>query len=165
MTILANLTTILVTAIVARFGTAAIAGYGIGARLEFLQIPIAFGIGASLTTLVGVAVGAGDWDRARRAAWTGGGMAMAVSGIVGITLALVPAPFIAVFTSDPEVARTATHYFQYAAPAFTFFARHGPLFRQPGCGTDEMALCCRSVPARLRHARRLCGRAPFRHGP
>lgn len=121
MTILANLTTILVTAIVAGFGTAAIAGYGIGARLEFLQIPIAFGIGASLTTLVGVAVGAGDWERARRAAWTGGGMAMAVSGIVGITLALFPAPFIAVFSSDPEVAVTATHYFQYAAPAFTFF--------------------------------------------
>lgn len=121
MTILANLTTILVTAIVARFGTAAIAGYGIGARLEFLQIPIAFGIGASLTTLVGVAVGAGNWERARRAAWTGGSMAMAVSGVVGITLALVPAPFIAVFSNDPEVALTATHYFQYAAPAFTFF--------------------------------------------
>jgi len=121
MTILANLTTILVTAIVARFGTAAIAGYGIGARLEFLQIPIAFGIGAALTTLVGVAVGAGDWERARRAAWTGGAMAMAVSGFVGITLALIPAPFIAVFTTDPAVALTATHYFQYAAPAFTFF--------------------------------------------
>lgn len=121
MTILANLTTVLVTALVAPFGTAAIAGYGIGARLEFLQIPIAFGVGAALTTLVGVAVGAGRWERARHAAWIGGAMAAGVSGLVGFTLALWPAPFIAVFTRDPDVAHAATLYFHYAAPAFVFF--------------------------------------------
>lgn len=121
MTVLANLTTVLVTALVAPFGTAAIAGYGIGARLEFLQIPIAFGVGAALTTMVGVAVGAGRWERARRAAWIGGSMAAGVSGLVGFTLALWPAPFIAVFTQDPDVAHAATLYFQYAAPAFVFF--------------------------------------------
>lgn len=121
MTVLANLTTVLVTALVAPFGTAAIAGYGIGARLEFLQIPIAFGVGAALTTMVGVAVGAGRWERARQAAWIGGAMAAGVSGLVGFTLALWPAPFIAVFTRDPAVAHAATLYFHYAAPAFVFF--------------------------------------------
>ena len=38
----------------------------------FMVAPIAFGIGTGLTTLVGVAAGAGAWRRAIRAAWTGG---------------------------------------------------------------------------------------------
>ena len=52
--ITANLTTILVTLLVAGFGVAALAGYGVGSRLEFMLVPLAFGIGAALTTLVGM---------------------------------------------------------------------------------------------------------------
>ena len=51
----ANLTAMLVTGLVGRFGVAALAGYGIGVRLEFMLVPLAFGIGSGLTTLVGVA--------------------------------------------------------------------------------------------------------------
>ena len=54
----ANLTAMLVTGLVGRFGVAALAGYGIGVRLEFMLVPLAFGIGSGLTTLVGVAAGA-----------------------------------------------------------------------------------------------------------
>jgi Na+-driven multidrug efflux pump len=50
----ANLTAMLVTGFVGRFGVAALAGYGIGVRLEFMLVPLAFGIGSGLTTLVGV---------------------------------------------------------------------------------------------------------------
>ena len=60
MATLANLATILVTARIAAHGPAAIAAYGISARMEFLMIPLAFGIGSALTALVGRAVGAGD---------------------------------------------------------------------------------------------------------
>ena len=63
---IANLTTILVTARIAHHGAAAVAAYGISARLEFLMIPLAFGVGSALTALVGHAVGAGDWATARR---------------------------------------------------------------------------------------------------
>jgi putative MATE family efflux protein len=75
MATIANLTGVLVTAVVAPFGDAAIAAFGIGVRLEFLQIPLAFGIGAALTTLCGMAAGRGDWAEARRLAWTGAAMA------------------------------------------------------------------------------------------
>jgi len=60
----ANLTAMMVTGLVGRFGVAALAGYGIGVRLEFMLVPLAFGIGSGLTTLVGVAAGAHDWKRA-----------------------------------------------------------------------------------------------------
>ena len=68
---LANLTTILVTAQIKSHGTAAVAAYGISARLEFLMIPLAFGVGSALTALGGRASGSGDWHTAGRTAWTG----------------------------------------------------------------------------------------------
>lgn len=108
MATLANLATILVTARIAAHGPAAIAAYGISARMEFLMIPLAFGIGSALTALVGRAVGAGDWAEARRIAWTGGALAFAVTGVIGFGIALFPAQVAAAFASDAAVAAIAT---------------------------------------------------------
>jgi Na+-driven multidrug efflux pump len=118
---IANLTTILVTARIAHHGAAAVAAYGISARLEFLMIPLAFGVGSALTALVGHAVGAGDWATARRLAWIGGLMTLLVAGTVGITVGAAPAMFAALFTSDPEVLRIATRALTFIAPAFGAF--------------------------------------------
>jgi len=56
---------ICITSLVVNFGPEALAGFGIIARLEFLMIPLIFGIGAALTAMVGVNTGAGNlkWDR------------------------------------------------------------------------------------------------------
>ena len=78
----ANVTAMLMTGLVGRFGVAALAGYGIGVRLEFMLVPLAFGIGSGLTTLVGVAAGANDWKRAVRASWIGGLTAFGMIGAV-----------------------------------------------------------------------------------
>ena len=71
------LTVLVLTALVARFGTEALAGYGIGARLEFLLVPIAFAVGVASVPMVGMAIGARDVARARRVAWTAAGLATA----------------------------------------------------------------------------------------
>ena len=78
-----NLTAILVTGLIGSFGTAALAGYGIGVRLEYMVAPLAFGIGTGLTTLVGVAAGAGDWRRANSVAWIGGLISFVAIGAIG----------------------------------------------------------------------------------
>ena len=83
---IANLSTILVTARIAHHGAAAVAAYGISARLEFLMIPLAFGVGSALTALVGHAVGAGDWATARRLAWIGGLMTWLWQALVGVAV-------------------------------------------------------------------------------
>jgi Na+-driven multidrug efflux pump len=70
-TVLTNLTIVLVTGLVGSFGTYALAGYGMGARLEYLQIPLVFGFGGALVTMVGTNVGAGQLARAERVAWVG----------------------------------------------------------------------------------------------
>ena len=74
------LTILILTWLVAQFGTTALAGYGIGTRLEFLLIPIAFAIGVASVPLVGMAMGAGKIARARRATWIAAALASALLG-------------------------------------------------------------------------------------
>ena len=66
------LTISIFTHMLAQFGTEVLAGYGIGARLEFLLTSIAFAVGIASVPMIGMAVGAGRIARARRIAWTAG---------------------------------------------------------------------------------------------
>ena len=117
----ANLTAMLVTGLVGRFGVAALAGYGIGVRLEFMLVPLAFGIGSGLTTLVGVAAGAQDWKRAVRVAWTGGLVAFGLIGALGWIVALVPEGWSRLFTNDPQVIAATVSYITHVAPFYCLF--------------------------------------------
>ena len=121
MATIANLATILVTARVASHGAAAVAAFGISARIEFLMVPLAFGVGSALTALVGRAVGAGRWDQALRLAWTGGLMAFVVTGAIGLAVAASPGAFAAFFTSDPAVVALATRALSFTGFAFGGF--------------------------------------------
>ena len=117
----ANLTTIMVTAQLAARGPPVVAGYGISARLEFLMIPLAFGIGSALTALVGRAVGAGDWLEARRLAWTGGLLAFVLAGACGLAVTLFPVHFASAFTADAEVVAIASRALRIIGPAYGAF--------------------------------------------
>ena len=115
------LTILIFTKILAGFGTETLAGYGMGSRLEFLLIPIAFAVGVASVPMVGMAVGAGLVERARKVAWTAGTVAGVVVGLVGGVVALKPTLWISLFTSDPGVTAAASSYFALAGPAFGFF--------------------------------------------
>ena len=78
------LTILIFTKILAGFGTETLAGYGMGSRLEFLLMPIAFAFGVASVPMVGMAMGAGLVARARQVAWTAGAFAGLVVGIIGI---------------------------------------------------------------------------------
>jgi putative MATE family efflux protein len=120
-TILTNLTVVLLTSLVGPFGAPALAGYGMGARLEYLQIPIVFGLGSGLVTMVGTSMGAGDRDRAVRVAWVGAAMAATVTGTIGVAAALFPLAWLSLFTVDAEVLATGTRYLQIVGPCYGFF--------------------------------------------
>jgi putative MATE family efflux protein len=115
------LTILIFTRILAGFGTETLAGYGMGSRLEFLLIPISFAIGVASVPMVGMAVGAGLVARARRVAWTAGAVAGLSVGLVGLVVAIKPALWVSLFTSDPGVTAAANSYFAWAGPAFAFF--------------------------------------------
>ncbi len=109
------------TRIVASFGPEALAGYGIGARLEFLLVPISFALGVASIPVVGMAIGAGLVTRARRAAWTAGGLAGLLVGLVGLTVWIAPDLWIGLFTQNESVRTAARSYFAWAGPAYGFF--------------------------------------------
>jgi len=120
-TVTATMTAMLVTGLVGRFGTAALAGYSIGMRLEFMVAPLAFGIGTGATTLVGIAAGAHDWRRAMRVAWVAGLTASAAIGMIGWTIALMPETWSRLFATQPEVIAGSIACIVRVAPFYCLF--------------------------------------------
>ena len=112
---------IAITAFMARHGVDVLAGYGIGARLEFLIIPLIFGFGAASTTLVGIHFGANEIRRAHRVGWTAAFYSAGMTGLIGGTAAIFPGLWANLFT-DAEAVRTACRaYLQIAGPFYAFF--------------------------------------------
>ncbi|MGI4806741.1 MAG: MATE family efflux transporter [Janthinobacterium lividum] len=109
------------TALVGRFGTPAIAGYGIGARLEYLLIPLVFGFGAPLVAMVGTNIGAGQRDRALQVAWIGAMLSFVMTEIIGVTAAFFPDLWLRLFAHDPAVLDTGRTYLHLVGPAYGFF--------------------------------------------
>jgi putative MATE family efflux protein len=120
-TVLTNLTFVLLTGLVGPFGAAALAGYGMGARLEYLMIPLVFGLGSALVTMVGTNVGAGQVARAERVAWVGAGLAAAVTGSVGLLAAIFPGAWLGLFSTDPDVLAAGARYLTIVGPCYGFF--------------------------------------------
>ena len=120
-TIQANLTVVLVTGAVGLFGTHAIAGYGIASRLDYILIPLLFGLGTAVLTMVGVNIGAGQVARAERIAWNGGLVAAALTETIGLAAAIFPQGWLELFSSDPAVLAVGTLYLRIVAPFYGIF--------------------------------------------
>jgi putative MATE family efflux protein len=117
-----NVTIALSTAMVAAHaGVDAVAGFGTGARLEYLLIPLVFGLGAPLVALVGTNIGADQPERAMRVAMIGGGIAFAMTEAVGLAAALWPAAWLSLFTTAPGAIETGSQYLRYVGPTYGFF--------------------------------------------
>lgn len=109
---------LILTRLVSSLGTEALAGYGIGTRLEFLLIPITFAIGVASVPMVGMAIGAGDATRARRVAWTAGLVATAGLTVIGLIVAIKPLLWAGLFTSDPAILAATSSYLRWAGPFY-----------------------------------------------
>jgi Na+-driven multidrug efflux pump len=113
---------LLTTALVGAAGGAdAVAGYGTGARLEYLMVPLAFGFGGPLVAMVGTNVGAGQPARALRGALIGGALVFIITEAVGVTAAIWPVAWLGLFGDDPRMIETGSHYLRIVGPAYGFF--------------------------------------------
>lgn len=102
-------------------GVAAVAGFGTAARLEYLLIPIVFGLGAPMVALVGTNIGAGQRERALRIALTGAAIAFALTELVGLFAAIWPTQWLKLFTDDEQIIATGSEYLRIAGPFYGFF--------------------------------------------
>ncbi|WBV45577.1 MATE family efflux transporter [Pseudoroseomonas cervicalis] len=117
-----NVTIALLTGMVAAHaGRDAVAGFGTGARLEYLLVPLAFGLGAPLVALVGTHIGAGQPERALRIALTGGAVAFVITGTLGGIAALWPVAWLSLFSAEPAMLETGSLYLRLVGPAYGFF--------------------------------------------
>lgn len=116
------------TALVGSYGTTALAGYGVAARLEYILVPIAFGFGAALTTIVATNMGAGQNERAVRAAWVGGGLVALVTGGIGLAASIAPALWMQHFSSDPVVLAFGSDYLRIVGAFYGCFGLGLALF-------------------------------------
>ena len=114
------LTISIFTHLLAGFGTAVLAGYGIGARLEFMLTTVAFAFGIASVPMIGMAIGAKRIARARRIAWTAGSLSFASVGLIGTVLAIYPDLWVNIFTRDAGVRAASHQYLSTAAPMYAF---------------------------------------------
>jgi putative MATE family efflux protein len=135
--ILTNGTVLLVTGLIGRAGDAAIAGYGIGSRLEYMLVPISFGIGATLTALVGTNIGAKQFARARTVAWSGALMAGAIAAVIGLVVAIWPDLWLGLFTKNAGALVAGRTYLSIVGLAYGFFGLAMALYFASQ-GTGEM---------------------------
>ena len=121
-TLQTTLVAILATGLVgAAGGPEAVAGYGTGNRLEYLLVPLVFGLGAPLVALVGTNIGAGQRARALRAALIGGALAFVATETIGLTAAIWPQAWLGLFDQDPKMLETGSAYLRIVGPTFGFF--------------------------------------------
>ncbi len=118
------------------FGADGVAGYGTGARLEYLLVPLVFGLGAPLVAMVGTNMGAGQRRRALRVAMTGGAVAFLLAETVGVAAAIWPTAWLGLFGSDPAMLATGSAYLRAVGPFYGFFGLGLALyFASQGAGT------------------------------
>src|SRR5664279_1135719 len=114
------LTITIFTHMLAQFGTEILAGYGIGARLEFMLTSLAFAVGIASVPMIGMAIGAGRVARGRRIAMIAGCVSFVSVGLVATVIAIFPDLWVDIFTQDSGVRAASRQYLATAAPMYAF---------------------------------------------
>ena len=119
---LRNLSALVLTRLVAEFGTLALAGYGIGMRINMVLMSIGFGIGASSAALVGQNLGAGQPSRAERTGWTAAGQWAAVMATVGAIFWFYAPHLVGLFSSETGVVEAGGSFIRTVSWVYPFLA-------------------------------------------
>lgn len=145
-TAITNLSVVVLTGIAGQMGRDTALGYAMGARLEYILQPVAFGFGTALVAMVGTNWGAGQYRRAREIAWTGGVTVAALCGTIGLIVAIQPGLWIGLFSNDADVARLGALYLHIVGPAYLCFGLGlGLFFVMQGVGRGVVAMNANAV--------------------
>ena len=127
--------------VITAYGTAAIAGYQVGLRIEGLAFMPGFGFAIAATALVGQNLGAKRYEASYETGLYAIKVAALFMGLLGLLLALFPEQFIIFFTKDPETIAAASFYLQLVGisqvPLAATFVINGAL---RGAGATKTAL-------------------------
>lgn len=117
-----NIYGLLLMRLVAGFGTAPVAAYGISMRVRMLVFGPNMGFGTAAATLVGQNLGAKQPERAERAGWIAAGIGIAISLAIMCVFWAVPARVIAIFNDDPQVISVGVGVLRWLSATFAFMS-------------------------------------------
>ena len=141
-----NLSVVVLTGFAGQLGRDTALGYAMGARLEYILQPVAFGFGTALVAMVGTNWGGGQYRRAREIAWIGATTVAVVCGAIGLIVAFRPGLWIGLFSDDAEVARLGTLYLRIVGPAYLCFGLGlGLFYVMQGVGRGVAAMNANAV--------------------
>jgi putative MATE family efflux protein len=101
---------LLFVSIIAAYGTAELAGYQVGLRIEGIAFMPGFGFSIAAMALVGQSLGAKDKDMAYNMGIISGRIAYIFMGSVGAVLILFPEFLVGFFTKDAQTLAVASYY-------------------------------------------------------
>lgn len=142
--------------VITAYGTAAIAGYQVGLRIEGLAFMPGFGFAIAAAALVGQNLGAKRLEASYETGLYAIKVAATFMGLLGLFLALFPAFFISFFTQDIPSIAAASSYLQLVGisqvPLAMTFVINGAL---RGAGATKTTLrvnvlslwCLRVIPS------------------
>jgi putative MATE family efflux protein len=108
--------------IISTFGSQVLAGYTISIRILIFALLPSWGLANAAATMVGQSLGAGDPDRAERAAWLASRYNMVVLGTVGLVFILLAGPIVGLFTHDLVALPTGAVGLRTMSFGFVFYA-------------------------------------------
>jgi Na+-driven multidrug efflux pump len=145
-TAITNLSVVVLTGIAGQLGPETAIGYAMGARLEYVLQPVAFGFGTAIVAMVGTNWGGRQYRRARKIAWTGATTIAALCGTIGLIVAFQPGLWMGLFSDDPDVMRLGALYLRIVGPAYLCFGLGlGLFFVTQGVGRAVAAMNANAV--------------------
>lgn len=113
-----TLGTFFIVAIIGSFGSEHVAGYAVGLRLEQLLLLPALGMNSAVMAIAGQNFGAGKFDRVRETYYSSLKIGLVMAAVsIPIMIFLSPR-LMTLFTSDPTIIATGTHYLRIDAIAY-----------------------------------------------
>jgi len=110
--LLTPVTMAIITALVAKFGPFAVAGFGVASRVESFVLIVIFALSSSLGPFVGQNFGAGQISRVHEAVRVSSRFCVIYGLIAAVFLFVFARPLSAFFSDDPMVVDTASAYFR-----------------------------------------------------
>lgn len=106
---------ILMTSLVAGFGTATIAAYGIGNRIINVAAMLVMGISTATTTMVGQNIGAGEKVRSEKIAKVSVALTFGLLTALGLLIFIIPSQLVGAFNKEAEVLLYGSSYLKITA--------------------------------------------------
>lgn len=103
-------------------GATSLAAFGAAVRLEYLLYPLNFGLGAAVLAMVGSNIGARQFVRAARIAWTAVGLSACVMASVSVVAIGAPDLWMGLFSHDPAILVAAAGYLAIVGLVYPFVA-------------------------------------------